>query len=223
MLLVRTPLRRTFGRLALIVALALPCAAQAATYTYQVDHAKYGVIGTYTRSSAEIEGGARAEAHLNIVVKILGVTVRREGSNQVATWRGQRLVSFQSLITTNGRKSTIYGVADGDHFVVTTPSGKASAPADVVASDPFTLNHIGPGTVVSTRTGKITPAVVTGGETETIAVRGVSQSVKHYHVNTPGQANKWEVWIDGRGVPVKFRSLESGGAIDFNLISGPSG
>jgi hypothetical protein len=216
-------LSRIVGRLAIVMAVALPGAARAATYTYEVSHATYGVIGTYTRSSAETEIGTRAEAHLNIVVKILGLTVRREASNQVAIWRGQRLVSLQSLITTNGRKNTVSGVAAGDRFVVTTPAGTANAPADVVASDPFTLNRMGRGTVVSTRTGKITPAVVTGGETETIAVRGVTQSAKHYHVNTPGQADKWEVWIDPRGVPIKFRSLESGGSIDFNLISGPSG
>src|SRR4051812_30253664 len=124
MAIVRTILHRTFGRLALIIAVVFPGAARAATYTYEVNHAVYGVIGIYTRSSGEIDGGARAEAHLDIVVKVLGVTLRREASNQIATWRGQRLVSFQSQITTNGRKSTVNGVADGDRFVVTTPSGK---------------------------------------------------------------------------------------------------
>ena len=222
---VRARLRRIFGRLAIIIAKCVsPGAAHASqqTYTYEITHPIYGAIGTYTRTSDEADGDARAEARLSIVVKILGVAVRREASSQTATWHGQRLVSFQSLVTTNGRRTIVGGLANDGHFVVTTTAGTASAPADVVASDPWSLNRMGPGTVVSTRTGKITPVQVTGGEAETIAVRGVSQSVKHYHVNAPGQANKWEVWIDPRGVPVKFRSLETGGAIDFNLISGPN-
>jgi hypothetical protein len=89
-------------------------------------------------------------------------------------------------------------------------------------SDPFTLNRMGPGTVVSTLTGKIWPVQVTDGGIEAVSVRSLTQSARHYHVNTPGQANKWEVWIDARGVPIKFRSLEGGGAIDFDLMSGPT-
>jgi hypothetical protein len=218
------PLSRLLRGLPILVAMTLPGAARAApqTSTYEVDHAVFGNIGTYTHTSSDTDGGLRAEARLNIVVKVLGVALRRETSSQVAVWRGQRLVSIQSTVTTNGRQTRVSGVADGDRFVVTTSAGTANAPADAMISDPFTLNRMGPGAVVSTLTGKVWTVQVTGGEIEPIAVRGVTQSAKHFHVNAPGQANKWEVWIDARGVPVKFRSQESGGAIDFNLMSGPN-
>jgi hypothetical protein len=213
------------GCVALLATGASPVAAKAAqqTYSYAVTHPVYGAIGTYDRSSDGAEGSTRAEAHLRIVVRVLGVVVRRETADQTEVWRAHRLVSFQSLTSTNSRRSTISGEASGNRFLVTTPSGSATAPADVVASDPWSLNRLGPGTVVSTRTGKISSVEVTGGEAETVVLHGVSEPARHYHVNTAGQPNKWEVWINPRGVPVKFRSLETGGAIDFTLVSAPQG
>jgi hypothetical protein len=213
------------GYAACLLAGVSPAAAHAAaqTYSYAITHPVYGAIGTYERSSGEAEGLTRANAHLKIAVRVLGVVVRRETSDQTEVWRAHRLISFQSLTSTNGRRSTISGAAGGDRFVVTSPSGTETAPADVVASDPWSLNRMGHGTVVSTRTGKVSPVDVTGGEPETIVLHGVSEPVRHFHVNTAAQPNKWEVWIDRRGVPIKFRSIETGGAIDFTLVSAPQG
>ncbi|HEX3365658.1 DUF6134 family protein [Phenylobacterium sp.] len=213
------------GCAALLAAGASPVVAKTSPqiYSYAVTHPVYGAIGTYDRSSDEADGLTRAEAHLRIAVRVLGVVVRRETADQTEVWRDHRLISFQSLNSTNGRRSTISGAAGGDRFAVTSPSGTETAPADVVASDPWSLNRLGPGAVVSTRTGKISSVEVTGGEPETIVLHGVSESARHYHVNTAAQPNKWEVWIDAHGVPVKFRSLETGGAIDFTLVSAPQG
>jgi len=192
-------------------------------YSYAISHPMYGSIGTYDRSSKDDEGFMRVDAHLRIVVRVLGVVVRRESADQTEVWRARQLISFQSLTSTNGRRSTISGAAAVNGFVVTSPSGTESAPSDVVASDPWSLNRIGPGTVVSTRTGKISAIEVTGGEPETIMLQGVPEPARHYHVNTAAQLNKWEVWINSRGVPIKFRSLETGGAIDFILKAAPQG
>lgn len=209
------------GCAALLAAGVWPIPTQAAqqTYSYAITHPTYGAIGTYDRRSEEAEGATRAVAHLRIAVRILGVVVRRETADQTEIWRGKRLASFQSLTSTNGKQAEISGEARGDRFLVTSPSGTRTAPADIVASDPWSLNRLGPGTVVSTRTGKINSVEVTGGEPETLLLRGVSEPVRHYHVSTTTQPNKWEVWINQRGVPIKFRSVETGGAIDFTLVS----
>jgi hypothetical protein len=209
------------GCLALICATVSPAAASAAaqTYSYAITHPTYGAIGTYEHTIDETDGTVRAAARLNIVVRILGVVVRRETADQTEVWRGRRLMSFQSLTRTDGRPTTVSGEASGDRFLVTSPSGIATAPADVVASDPWSLNRMGPGTVVSIRTGKINSVEVTGGEAEALVLHGVSEPVRHYHVNTTTQPDKWEVWINPQGVPIKFRSLEASGAIDFTLVS----
>jgi hypothetical protein len=211
------------GGVAMAAAGLTAASAQAApqTYRYAVSHPVYGVIGTYERTSDNAEGATRAQAHLNIAVRLLGIVVRRETADQTEVWRGRRLVSFLSLTSTDGRRSTIAGEAIGAGFRVTSPSGTATAPADVVASDPWSLTHMGPGTVVSIRTGKISSVEVTGGEPDTVRLHGVAQPARHYHVGAAGQANKWEVWIDRQGVPIKFRSQESSGPIDFTLVSRP--
>lgn len=215
-------LTSAFGVAALLAAGALPAQAKASqVYSYAITHPVYGAIGTYNRSSSDSDGLIRADAHLRIVVRVLGVVVRRESSDQTEVWRGHRLISFQSLVSTNGKPSAISGEASGAGFSVTTPSGSETGPADIVASDPWSLNKLGAGSVVSTRTGKISAVQVTGGEVETVALNGTPESARHFHVNTAAQPNKWEVWIDARGVPIKFRSLETGGAIDFTLKPAP--
>jgi len=198
-----------------------PAAANAAqrTDSYSVIHAKYGTIGTYDRVSDTTDGVTHAQAHLKIAVKVLGLVVRRETSDQTELWRGQRLMSFQSLTITNGSRLAASGAVSGDHFLVSSPQGVAVAPADVVASDPWSLNRLGPVMVVSTRSGAIYSVQVTGGEADKIKLPGGVALTRHYHVNTAAQPDKWEVWVDRTGVPVKFRTVENGAAIDFVLSS----
>jgi hypothetical protein len=191
------------------------------TFTYAVSHPRYGAIGIYVHTMDEGDGITRAQSRLRVAVKILGLVVYRQSADQTEIWQGPWLKSFQSTTITNGRKLEVSGMASSGRFLVTTPSGVAAAPTNIVASDPWSPNRIGPGTVVSTRTGRIDPMMVTGGETDSVMLHGVLATARHFHINTPDQPNKWEVWLGPRDVPLKFRSLEHGGAIDFTLISGP--
>jgi hypothetical protein len=195
-------------------AIALPV-----TYQYSVSHPVYGVIGTYDRTVDTAEGVTHAQSRLRVAVRVFGIVVHRETATQDETWHGQRLVAFQSMTTTNGKRLDVRGEARGGGFAVISPAGTAMAPANVAASDPFSLLHMGAGTVVSIRTGKIDLIQVTGGEAETVVVRGVGTMARHFHVNTPSQPDKWEVWIDKDGVPLKFRTIEPGGKVEFILTS----
>jgi hypothetical protein len=200
---------------------AAPVIADAAAHSwrYVVVHALYGAIGSYVRTADQAGDISRAQARLMIKVRILGLVVRREQSDQTETWRNGRLESFRTVTTINGKQSVVHGEADHGQFKVTTPSETIAAPADVAASDPWAFNRVGPGTVVSITTGKIDAVDVTGGEAETISLNGAPTPARHYHVNTRTQPNKWEVWIDPKGRPIKFRSLEHGQAVDFTLVS----
>ena len=188
------------------------------TYHYAVTHPQYGAIGSYDRTSDEVGGEIRASWRLRLSVRILGLVVHRETGDQAEVWRGGRLVSFRSVIVTNGRSLSVSGEAEGSRFVVRSPAGVAEAPGAVVASDPWLLTRPGAGVVVSIRSGRIDAVSVTGGETETLQIEGASVPVRHFHVNA-ARPDKWEVWMDRNGVPVKFRSLESGAPIDFTLVS----
>jgi hypothetical protein len=200
-------------------AVALGAQAAPRTFSYAVTHALYGPIGTYDRTIDDANGVTHAKSQLKITVKILGIVVHRESATQTEAWSGGRLTSFESATLVDGRPLNVHGEAQGDRFLVTSPSGAVVAPADVVASDPLSLSRMGSGFVVSIKSGRIDPVVVRGGETEMMAARGVQVRARHYHVDTRTQPNKWEVWIDPQGVPIKFRSIETGGAVDFTLVS----
>jgi hypothetical protein len=211
----------TLGVIALIGLAAGPIAANASTrtYSYTISHPLYGAIGTYSRTIDDAGGDTRAVSRLRVAVKVLGIVAHRENADQTEVWRGRRLASFSSATTVNGRLLSVSGEARGDRFMVTTPLGTVAAPADVAASDPWSLNRMGPGVVVSIKSGRIDKVDVTGGETERVVLPRGPTTAQHFHIATAAQQNKWEVWIDNQGVPVKFRSSESSGTVEFTLVS----
>jgi hypothetical protein len=211
--------------LATVGCVLAPAAALAApqTYHYVVTHSRYGRIGSYDRVIDQSDGVLHAQSHLRISVKMMGMVMHTEDADQTEAWRGGKLISFQSLSTTNGKPIKCTGEARDGHFVVNAPTGMVIAPADVAASDPLGFSRMGKAEVVSIKSGKIDPINVTGGESDAVTIRGASASARHFHVSTPTQPNKWEVWLDAQGVPLKFRSLEHGDTVEFTLSSLPGG
>jgi len=199
-----------------LVTVAIPASGQERIYSYSVVHPFYGTIGTYTQDIARSGGTTRIESHVRVAVKILGIVVHREEGDHVEIFHGDRLVTLQSATTTNGTRIDVQGEAQGDHFVVTSPSGVVEAPADVAPSDPWVLKQIGSGTVVSIKTGRIIPTRVTGGEAALISLQGVMVATHHFMAQGERQQ---EIWLNDQDVPVMFRSVESGTPIDFVLTS----
>lgn len=99
-------------------------------YSYAISYPLYGAIGTHDRTLESIGGATCAHSRIQVVVRILGVVVHRETADQFEVWRGQRLESFQSLTTTNGRPVMVSGVTDGDRFLVSprAPGGGGGRP-----------------------------------------------------------------------------------------------
>ena len=207
----------------LLLGSAAPGAAIAAqqTYDYVITHSRYGKIGTYDRVVDRAGGVMHAQSRMRIAVKMLGMVVHREVADQSESWRGGRLIAFHCTTTVNGAPISVTGQAQGDRFVVTSPTGTATAPIDVAASDPMGFKRLGHGEMVSIKSGKIEAIDVTGGEAEQVVIDGTQQPARHFRVSTAAQPNKWEVLIDPQGVPLKFRILEGGAQVDFTLASLP--
>lgn len=209
--------------LAGIAALIAGAQADAAQiYTYKVDHPAYGEIGTYTSIISEENGTTRILSQVRVAVSILGIVMYRENADRTEIFRDGRLVGFESMTDKNGEPFEVRGEAERDRFVITSPAGTVSAPADVAPSDPWAIRHLGPGTMISTKSGAIHAVDVTGGEPAAVTVRGISVATRHFHVQTAANDDAWEVWLDAKGVPVKFRSIESGTPVDFVLIDAPA-
>jgi hypothetical protein len=191
------------------------------TYSYIITHRPFGAIGTYERTIDIVGDDTSARSRLDITVKAFSIVVHRETADQTEFWHGKRLMSFRSVTFVDGQQLLVRGEALENRFAVTSSSGTALAPSDIAASDPLSLDRTGLGTVVSLKTGEITPAEVTGGEADTVMRLGVSEPTRHFHVNTPMHADQWQVWFDRQGVPIKFCTYESSGPVNFTLVSPP--
>ena len=199
-----------------------PPRASPATYRYAITSPQFGAIGTYVRSNDGADGVDRAQSQLRIVVRVLGIPVFREDADETETWKDGRFVSFESRSATNTKTMIVHGDLRNGRLVITTPHGTTIAPNGTSPADPWSSRDLGPASVVTIRTGEIKRINTTGGETEKAVVNGVPTLMRHYHVSTAEQPNWWEIWLDPRGVPVKFRSLEHGRTVEFTLVNSPA-
>lgn len=197
------------------VAICTPALAARQVYTYAIVHPRYGEIGTFTQAIERTGDVTRIETHLRVAVRLLGMVAYRDESDGTELVRCNRLIWLQHVANKDGRQIEIRGAAEGDHFVVSSPAGTFTAPADVAPSDPWFLKQTGTATMVSTNTGKVENVRVSGGEEVTVSLHGVSIPARHFTILGDTQR---EVWVDSHDVPVMFRIDENGVWIDFVAI-----
>jgi hypothetical protein len=194
---------------------AMPAVAAAETYEYRIDHPTYGEIGRYVNVVRQDRGETEVDSELRIAVRVLGIIVYREEAQRVEHWRGERLVSFDGTTVTNGDKIELHGEARNGGFVITTPSGPVVAPASVHPSNPWSPAVLKADVMMSTRTGRIMPVAVTGGQERTITLAGHQMRLRQYEVVS--EKHQF-VWFDESGRPVAFRTEQEGSNIDFVLV-----
>jgi hypothetical protein len=192
-----------------------PVRAEQQSYTYAVMHPFYGRIGTLTDTIDRNADVTRIHARLRVAVDLLGIVVYREESDITEVMRGDRLISLRSATDTDdGQHVEVQGEIRGDQFLVHTAAGSAVAPATVAPSDPWVLKHTGEGTMVYPDTGRIVGVRISGGDYGPVSVNGAWVSARHFIVSADKQQ---EVWLDNRGIPVMFRTIQSGTQIDLVL------
>jgi Family of unknown function (DUF6134) len=197
-------------------------AANRETYTYKIEHPRFGDIGTYTDTLERDGDTLRIDTQMHAVVRILGIVVHREEANRTEFWRGDRLISFHSVTTINGQPIKVEGEATGNAFVITSPSGTVVGPANVYPSSPWTARLTGDtkidqrDTLMSTKTGKLQTVQALGGEKAVISLNGTKLPVRHYEFLTN---KRQDVWLGRNGVPVRFSTVENGTPIEFVLTA----
>ena len=194
--------------------IATPELAGQLVYTYAVRHPLYGKIGTFTDTIDRKPETMRIDGRLRIAVKFLGIVVYRQDSDITAIMRDDRLVSLQSVTKKAGEHLEVRGEVQGDQFVVNATGGSFAGPATSLPSDPFFLKDTGEGTMIFTDTGEIISVQVSGGHHGTVSVNGDSVSARQFIIEG---VTRREVWLDNRGIPVRFRVVEKGTPIDFVL------
>src|SRR6185312_2900518 len=200
--------------LLLTAGLAVPALAAPERYDYRVIHPTYGDIGTYSNTVERRGEDTEVHSELRIAIRMLGIVIYRQEATRTERWHGQKLVWFDGVTVTNGERLPVHGEAKGGAFVVTTPSGSVRAPAEVHPSNPWSPMVLKTDFMMSTRTGAVQPVHVSGGELEPVKLPGVTLRLHQYEV----VSDKHQfVWMDDRGTPIAFRTVEKGTPVDFVL------
>jgi hypothetical protein len=198
-----------------IASAAPSCAAQ--VYSYTIEHPTYGEIGSYTDTIEKSGDTMRIDTRLRVAVKVLGIVLHREEADRTELWKGDRLVSFHSVTTTNGKPIEVRGEARDNGFVITSPTGTVVAPANVYTSSPWSTRRPNSGVMMSTKTGRVETVQASGGEQALVPILGSEVATRHYQFISD---KRQDVWLDGSGIPVRFRTEVAGKPIDFILTHG---
>jgi hypothetical protein len=183
--------------------------------TYNVEHPKYGNIGTYTNTVSQNGNDADVKTDLHIAVKMIGIPLFHQDATRDEQWQNQRLVGFRSQTDDNGTNISVTGKAEGSKFDINSSSnGNLTAPEQVHPSNPWAPFVLQTDTMMSTKTGKISPVVVKDTGEFLVTFDGRQMRVHQWFVDDDKHQ---VVWIDEKGVVVAFQTEEQGAAINFVL------
>jgi hypothetical protein len=199
----RSLLLAWFGAAAICLSVAVASAAAETPqrYTYRVDDAVYGAIGTYSYAVEKTGDATTITAQARIRVSFLGIVLYSQDF---------------SLTKENGHPIEVEGRAEGEQFVIVSPAGRVAAPAAIRSASPWSAGA--PGDVVfMPDTGHVVN-VRTSGEDTAITIGGVSRRVRRYQIDTVDGKERYEVWMDENRIPMMFSVQDRQGTDKFTLI-----
>lgn len=183
-------------------------------FDYKVTHALYGDIGTYRNVIERTGDTVAVHSTLDLAVRFLGFSVYRETGQRFERWRGDRLVEFRSTTHKNGSTIEVTGEARDDVFVINGPWGRAEAPKDVRPSNPWSAKMLNASLMMSTTTGLLSRARVTGGHEGLVTLHGQPRKLRQFEVVTDKQEF---LWLDEGDIPVAFGTEDNGSRVEFIL------
>src|SRR5258706_5308988 len=133
---------------------------------YNVQHSKYGKIGTYTNTIEHQGGMTNVTTDAKLAVSVLGVNLYRQDISRREIWRGNRIVDFHGVTTENGKTVELNGKAEGDHFAIMTPNGTTNAPADVRLANPWSRQAVDGDVMLTLDSGRLEMVTISGKEQE---------------------------------------------------------
>lgn len=182
---------------------------------YHVKHAIYGDIGIYSNTVEQTDGTTTVLTEAHFRVSLLGIVVHREEAQREERWRGDRLVFFHGVTTKNGQPLEVRGEARGDSFVIASPRGTVTAPADIHPANPWSANFLGSDTMMRVDTGAIEPVRVSGGAETSVTINGATLRTRQYEIDGK---TRYKIWLSEREqVPVMFSVDDDSGEVTFTL------
>jgi len=191
---------------------------------YRVEHPKYGDIGTYTNIIEKNADQTTVTTQGRVKVLILGVVAYRQKFDRIERWIGSRLVNFHGVTTKKGKKTEVDGIAAGDRFTLTTPTGTVNAPINVKLANPWSETILRSNSilnsqiVVTPENGRVENVSVKGAKATEVAINGQEIETRHYRMDLQDEPKSYEVWFDEGGIPVRFADVSKTETITFDLV-----
>lgn len=202
------------GVLAVITGAGPAVAEVPAQLSYRVNHSVFGDIGTYTNVVEPTRDGTTVQTRAHFEVKMLGVKMYREDAERTERWQGNRLVSFHGVTDKGHGPAEVKGEAHGNSFVITSPEGTITAPSSVHPANPWSPNFLHSTTMMRPDNGKLEQVQIGAGQETKLQIDGATIPAVKYEVNG---STRYTVWLDERGVPVKFLVDDDTGKVTFTL------
>jgi len=213
--------RRRWLRLAIIAALGSLAAAGSAAASgpprelvYHVTHSIFGDIGTYINTVEPDGTGTLVLTQARFDVRMLGVNMYHEVAQRTERWQGNRLVLFDGVTDKGHGPVVVKGVARGSEFVITSPQGTFDAPGTVHPANPWSANFLRSSEMMRVDTGRVETVRISGGEQTPVTIGFDTVAARKYEIDGN---TKYTVWLDARGVPVKFAIDDNTGKVTFTL------
>jgi hypothetical protein len=198
-----------------VAGIAAPAVAETpAQFAYRVTHSVFGDIGTYTNTVEPTRDGITVQTRANFEVKMLGVRMYREVAERTERWQGNRLVSFHGVTDKGDGPAEVKGEARGNNFVITSAQGTINAPWSVHPANPWSASFLRSNTMMRPDSGKVEQVRVGSGQETAVKIEGATISAVKYEIDG---STRYTVWLDGRGVPVKFLVDDDTGKVTFTL------
>jgi hypothetical protein len=175
-----------------------------AQFIYRVSHSTFGDIGSYSNTVEPSAAGTTIQTRAHFEVTMLGVRMYREDAQRTERWQGNRLVSFHGVTDKGNGPLEVKGEARGNEFVISS----------VHPANPWSDNFLTSNTMMRPDSGKIEQVRVGGGQETTVKIDGATIPAVKFEIDG---STKYTIWLDGRGVPVKFIADDDTGKVTFTL------
>ena len=196
-----------------------PASATLQKLVYEVSHATYGPIGTYSNTIDSKGGQTTVTTEGRIRVSLVGIVLFRQDFDRIERWVGERLMSFQGRTTTNGHSIDVKGEAEGDKFAVSSPSGSFMAPAAVKVANPWSEAVLKGAALLTPDRGLLEDVQVRSAGMTEVPINGAKLRARRYEIVRTTGEKKYDVWIDDEGTPVMFSVNTRRGTVTFTLTS----
>src|SRR4051812_28301012 len=152
-------------------------------FTYQVRHSSYGNLGTYTNTVDRNGPNVTVATEGHISVGMFGLAFYRQDFSRLEHWQNGRLVAFHGTTKVNGRENEVSGMAEGDHFVVSSPNGTFTAPANVRIANPWSGEVIRGDTLITPDRGLVENVRISVDMDDPVTVGGKSIPARRVEVD----------------------------------------